>query len=410
MAHVQGTPAPQGLIGYRVSSAGAVGSTYHQGVTVNHLVPLPPLYPPPILSSAVFGTTAALKSGQRTLYPAAIPSSEVSGTTQALGPGDKPAAIPDPIPTEEAFGPVEVVSGHIVEPDPVPSSEAFGNHRAVGPPNTRYPSAILSSEAFGTHAIVSGQDVHPDPVPSSEAFGPVEVVQGAPDRTIRPAPIPSSEAFGIPSRALEHPEGVPEIASHCDLAVDRLATEWRGLPKIEDWLCVFADACQRLEVALSTVLQYRSLDTARGVQQDRIGELDGEAREGRGDPDYRRFLKAGALVVASHGRPEELLEILVTLDNGFDVSAVHLLPRYPAGLIMTCKVPPGAYRLGESFARVLRRAVPSAVRLVLHFEEVGPPLFAWEEQVAEGDPAPAPGTEWEEDDALGVGGIWAEAI
>lgn len=261
-----------------------------------------------------------------------------------------------------------------------------------------FPGLLELADLIESEGVIS-----PDSIPSAESFGfPTVHTQ-----TIHPLSIPSAERWG--TVVLGHPKGIPEIESHCDLAHDRLAEQFKGKAiKLKDWLCVFADECQKLEVALATVEQYRSLGTALGKTLELIGEILRELRGGKGDEDYRRFLYAAAKVAGSVGTANELIDILVLLDNGFDPGSIHFTPVYPAGIIMTCTVPAGQQLLGEAFARMLQRAVDLAVRLVLEFHEVGPTLFAWD--VSDSDPVPPPNSGWEEEDAIGVGGIWAEAV
>lgn len=199
-----------------------------------------------------------------------------------------------------------------------------------------------------------------------------------------------------------HPNGTP-AESHCLLALDRLLSQFKGKDGIEGLICSIATRGTFLEQALINVSEFRSLDTALGEQLDQIGLLYRELRRGKDDDDYRAFLRASAVIVGSKGRPDEMLDALVFLDNGFDPASISLVEHYPASFIMTAKVPFGSQSLGEEFARVLRKIVPAGVKFVLLFEyPVTTSHFVWTPDSGGGFA--------EESSPSATGGVWAEGI
>lgn len=198
-----------------------------------------------------------------------------------------------------------------------------------------------------------------------------------------------------------HPDGTA-APSYCALAVDRLLEQFKGKPKVEGLICALASRGTPIEQSLINVKEFRSLDTALGSQLDELGRLYLETREGDSDDDFRRRLQAMALVVASRGRPDEMLDVLIVLDNGFAPTTIALTNHFPACFIMEIEVPLGGQMTGESFARILKQAIPAGVCFQLQFQEQNETLFVWEDDTGEG---------WaEEDDLVGTGGVWAEAV
>jgi len=199
-----------------------------------------------------------------------------------------------------------------------------------------------------------------------------------------------------------HPDGTP-AESQCLLALDRLLEQFKGKPAIEGLICALADRGTEIEQSLINVSEFRSLDTALGSQLDQIGRFYREPRNGKTDDQYRAFLKAFALIVASKGRANELIDALVFLDNGFDLAAIELIPHYPASFVMTARVPFGQQLLGEEFARVLRKIVAAGVQFILLFEYPSSTThFVWSGDTGEGFA--------EESTPALTGGFWAEGV
>ena len=188
----------------------------------------------------------------------------------------------------------------------------------------------------------------------------------------------------------------------CLQALDRLAEEFSDSTDLKTLLCILAARAQAILNAIEDVKAFRSLTDATGQQLDEIGKLYVAFREGRSDDDYRNLLQTFAVVVSSVGIADEMLDVLIALDNGFDLSSIALFEHYPAGFIMTARVPIGGQLIGESHGAVLHRMTPAAVRFILMFEELGATMFVWSSDTGEG---------WaEEDTPASTGGIWAEGV
>lgn len=197
-------------------------------------------------------------------------------------------------------------------------------------------------------------------------------------------------------------DGINSVEMHCALALARLAQQFRGRPHIEDLVCTFASRWDGPEQALQDVRTYRALDQAFGIQLDLLGAWLGLLRSGQTDAVYRIRLQAQVQVNASHGRPNELIDILTVLDAGFSPGAIYLREAATAVVILHCLVPGGSDYLGELFVRFLRQAKAVGVRLILEYEESGPQLFTWRHSDGHLDPPPA-NSGW-------GAGIWARAV
>lgn len=72
--------------------------------------------------------------------------------------------------------------------------------------------------------------------------------------------------------------------------------------------CVIAPD-QDIENALQQLKAYRFVDTAEGAQLDIIGRIVGQEREGLGDDDYRRYIRARIAANNSDGTTEDLITV-----------------------------------------------------------------------------------------------------
>lgn len=184
---------------------------------------------------------------------------------------------------------------------------------------------------------------------------------------------------------------------HCGLAIGRLISQYRGQPNIEAVLCIAGDRHTEIDRQAGLMMAFRGLDTAFGVGLDRLGLVLRWARDGLDDDTYRVRLRAAAQTRASHGRPDEVIGVLLTLLDGA-VTPTHE-EHYPAAVVLEAPGIPNAD--GWAFARMLTRAVSAGVLLQLLHHPPGETLFGWE-----GDPDAGP---WAETNDDTDGGVWAEA-
>lgn len=187
-----------------------------------------------------------------------------------------------------------------------------------------------------------------------------------------------------------------DVLDHEALALRRLISQYREQPNIESVLRIMAGRIQALDQEAANVGGFRGIDSAYGVGLDKLGALLRLARGGLSDAVYRVRLRAAAQVTASHGYPDEVLAVLVTLLDG--ASSPTFAEHYPAAVVLEAADIPNAD--GWAFTRLLLRAVAAGVQLILlHSED--DTLLGWDGEVGAG-----PWAEIADDPS---GGLWAEA-
>lgn len=116
------------------------------------------------------------------------------------------------------------------------------------------------------------------------------------------------------------------IDNHVDLALARVAQQYRGKARIEGVLTAIVDPLQEADNALwqlaterylfsdaeigSTTVNYQAV----GVQLDVIGRIIGLTRSGMTDDDYRAALKAQVRVIKSSGATEEIIAVFYCVE------------------------------------------------------------------------------------------------
>lgn len=97
--------------------------------------------------------------------------------------------------------------------------------------------------------------------------------------------------------------------------VDLLLSRWRK-PRREAYLSAVLAEVQAFEDAAYSVLEGFDLDTAVGVQLDKIGKILRTRRDGRLDDAYRLRLRVEVLILRSRGTPDDLIGIAQTAVQG----------------------------------------------------------------------------------------------
>lgn len=195
------------------------------------------------------------------------------------------------------------------------------------------------------------------------------------------------------------------VSDHTAQALNRLAEQFKGKPRIAALISSLTDRTQEFEnVALDLYLQ-RWVTSATGVSLDNLGAIVGEARNGHADDEYRLWILARIQVNRSNGKGDEILTLLALLlqsDEGFRVD-----PRYPAAFEVSIDELPTDLTADEIF-QILSAARGAGVGMVMIYSL--PPgtsgAFTWAE-----------GTDMDVDSDKGwapadssSGGKWAGAL
>lgn len=182
----------------------------------------------------------------------------------------------------------------------------------------------------------------------------------------------------------------------------RLAEQFKPRARFTSLRTIVDARATELEQALIDTKAARDLATAAAAQLDEIGRMYRETRDGEADAVYRARLLAMVQVVDSKSRPDDLLQVVVAIDDGFALAAIAYVPLYPAAFIITAEVPAGNRARALTMSRLTRRGAPAGVNFQLHVQQQGVDLFVWDGDTGEGFAL--------ESDLVNTGGVWAEAL
>jgi len=124
-----------------------------------------------------------------------------------------------------------------------------------------------------------------------------------------------------------------QITDHSDAAVARLPEAHKDKENIELLITAVAAQTQEAENAWWQLFAERQIDTAIGQQLDDIGAIVGEARQGRSDDDYRRYICTRISANNSEGRISDLVRVARSVLND-DSLTIRFEAQYPAGLVL----------------------------------------------------------------------------
>ncbi|MCG8433501.1 MAG: DUF2612 domain-containing protein [Gammaproteobacteria bacterium] len=129
----------------------------------------------------------------------------------------------------------------------------------------------------------------------------------------------------------------PTAIDVIDTFLPKLLTQFKEKPNIEAILRVILKQVQDLEDAAFVLLTGTLLPNAVGNQLDRVGQIVGESRQGRGDADYRVGLSARILLNLSNGTIEELIAIVNVMTSG--TAQIDVTEAFPAAFDITVDTP-----------------------------------------------------------------------
>lgn len=120
-----------------------------------------------------------------------------------------------------------------------------------------------------------------------------------------------------------------EKTTHATEALSRLLQQYKGKDKIAALINCFSAQIQEIEAALFELLNDRWIESATGQQLDGLGQIVGEARQGRTEDDYRIALRVRILINKYSGSTEQIIEILSLATQ----SQVELSEYFPASFV-----------------------------------------------------------------------------
>lgn len=111
-----------------------------------------------------------------------------------------------------------------------------------------------------------------------------------------------------------------------ELAKSRLTSVFQDKLAIEAIVCALPKKLSLLEVVADQVRDGRSVDTAIGIQLDKIGVAVGEPRLGREDDAYRLAIKFRVFVNVSKGRPSDLIYVTRGITEADNIQYMESFP------------------------------------------------------------------------------------
>lgn len=114
-----------------------------------------------------------------------------------------------------------------------------------------------------------------------------------------------------------------ELAPTTDVVakgLGRLLEQYKGKENIETWIQIYLEGVQDLEDHAWLVYTQRFLENAEGVQLDVLGDIVGEQRGGKEDPQYRIWIGVRIRLNRSFGTIKDVIDcILLATDALFTV-------------------------------------------------------------------------------------------
>lgn len=155
--------------------------------------------------------------------------------------------------------------------------------------------------------------------------------------------------------------------NHVTEGISYLLEQFKGLTNWPKVLTAFLDQIQDLEDMFSDLIGISNIDDAEGDQQDVLGKIVGEARQGRSDADYTPFIKGRVLVNRSYGTSENIIELLTVLNTGTEVVFTPLQPAaYTAYMLQAV----ASEDVAEQYAEMMQEATMAGVNGQLLYSAV----------------------------------------
>lgn len=123
---------------------------------------------------------------------------------------------------------------------------------------------------------------------------------------------------------------ITQITTHVADARARIIHQFRGLTNYQTILDAIVDQIQDFEDASFDLFDLLDIDVMTGVNLDTIGEIVGEARQGKTDANYRIAIRQAISTRYGSGTPDELITLFQYL-TGSTLGDIDYYPDYPAG-------------------------------------------------------------------------------
>ncbi|BAV80952.1 hypothetical protein [Vibrio phage RYC] len=108
---------------------------------------------------------------------------------------------------------------------------------------------------------------------------------------------------------------IPELVDQVEIAQDRPTSELRYKQNFQDFIEIYVEKAQEVEVALIELCAQKSIDTAQGEWLDLIGKIVGIDRQGLIDEEYRSRINLKISINSSDGTNGSMKQIFDTLTS-----------------------------------------------------------------------------------------------
>jgi hypothetical protein len=121
--------------------------------------------------------------------------------------------------------------------------------------------------------------------------------------------------------------GISHVANHTDLALARLAEQYRDRPNLAATLSAVTDQNQALEDALYDSHISTTLEGASAAQLDVLGRVVDQARQGLDDESFRHYLRSKIRLNRSNGTADDVYAVFaLVLPLGATMRLVEMPP------------------------------------------------------------------------------------
>lgn len=160
---------------------------------------------------------------------------------------------------------------------------------------------------------------------------------------------------------------------HFKQALVKLVAPFWGKPRIASLLYALLRQTQILEDTIWEVSEAYQIDTADSARLDVLGRIVGQPRFGFSDEEYRAVIRGRIRAARSHGRTDDIIEMLRLVTGTTDPITVTHLPRATAVVEMPEPVDADAM---TAVAYLLPKTRAAGVQLHL-FVPTSSPGLAW---------------------------------
>lgn len=121
------------------------------------------------------------------------------------------------------------------------------------------------------------------------------------------------------------------LEEHVEEAKANLLDQFKQKPNLEKLLEIYVRQIEDAERVAFELKEERFITTSVGEQLDGIGQIVGEARQGRTDPEYRVAIATRINLNLSSGRREDIIRMILGVVGA--TTTVQIIEYFPAAFL-----------------------------------------------------------------------------